>query len=133
MTVTRFILMVSCIMLLAGLSMSNTACRNIDESVLEKNERILKRTFLWHSKEDTDMLAEVFTKLEVDIESAKIEEKVRRNGNLYGYIVRITDTTNNVYYLKIGKDLFWKFSIWENSLDGKMIYMNGADMVFPED
>jgi len=113
--------------------MMNISCKRTDESMLENNERILKRTF-WTHQSDSNLstLAKRFSKLGIRISHAKIDEKIKRDGVLVGYIVHIEDTTGGVYYLD-SDSYFAKYSVYESSRDGTPIYINGADTDFPED
>jgi len=132
MTITRFVLIILCIMLLIGLSVNNSACKKNGESLSENNERILNRTFFWQSSANKGLSANSFTDLGIEISSAKIEETTKRDGILLGWVVRIVDVESNAYYLDLDAD-FWKFIIREDSLDGKVIHVSGADTDFPED
>ena len=96
---------------------------------MEINKRILLET-LASSENNARNMARGFSDLEITIKEMEIEEKTERNGLLVGYVVRVEDDANNIYYL-LTDQYCWMYEIRKDDRNGKLIYISGDDIASP--
>jgi len=120
--------------LLLVFSLFFVACSNkpkevVKESVesMEDNKKIIIESFDKISEENARNIACGFDELGIEIKKLKIEEKIKRNGRLVGYIVRVEACSNNIYYLQTDNH-FWMYEIRKDNVNGKLVYMTGDDI-----
>ena len=103
--------------------MLNTKQPIIKADTFEKKREIIKQS-LNISENNSGNIARAFDELSINISKFDIEEKLIRDGKVVGYVVRIEDDLNNVYYLKIDRAGVG-YRIYKDSLDGEIIIIEG--------
>ena len=98
---------------------------NANEELIEENKRIIQET-LNLSDNNSRNISRSFARLNIRIEKFEVEETMIRDDRIVGYKVRIEDSLDNIYYLKIGDRFGVVYGIYKDSVDGEQIEGGGG-------